>query len=142
MPQEAFSVRERIPVRFAQQLAQAPALQQQREQLFSMLDTLLPRSGFTAWAGDSDGTCLSCLDYLQIKGVPVPDALSIVGFDDSFEAFLRRLTTYNFNGAAYMRAMLAHVLRPHDSGASREPGGFTTIPGYVVERWSAGPPVR
>ncbi|MBD3240337.1 MAG: GntR family transcriptional regulator [Chitinivibrionales bacterium] len=138
MPTEAFSVRERIPVWFANRLALAPRLQRKREQLFALLDAFVPAMRQTAWVGESDDTCLTCLDYLRLKGLSAPEDVSVVGFDDSFEAFLSRLTTYNFNGAAYMRAMLDHVLTPFGSRAGRTYAERTDFPGFVVERWTTG----
>ncbi len=138
MPQEAFSVRERVPVWFANQLARAPQLHHRREQLFAMLDAFAAHQGHTAWVGENDTACLACLDYLRLNGLAAPEHVSVVGFDDSFEAFLSRLTSYNFNGAAYMRAMLSHVLNPLET-RSRKHADRTMFPGYIVERWTSAP---
>lgn len=142
MPQEAFSVRERVPVWFANQLARAPQLHHRREQLFTMLDAFAPRGEHTAWVGENDTACLACLDYLRLKGLAAPGHVSVIGFDDSFEAFLSRLTSYNFNGAAYMRAMLSHVLSPLGTQSTRRHADSTTLPGFIVERWTTARPAR
>lgn len=142
MPQEAFPLRERIPVWFASQLAMAPALQQDRDQLFRMLDECAPHDTHTALVGGSDDVALNCFDYLRDKDIAVPDHVSLAGFDDGFNAFLHRLTTYNFNGAAYMRAQLNHVLNPLGGGRALEQFRPAIIRGYVVERWTTAPPRR
>jgi DNA-binding LacI/PurR family transcriptional regulator len=92
--------------------------------------------GVTAWVCANDDTALSTLDFLDQRGVRVPDEVSVVGFDDVFDALGRGLTTYNFDRAGAMRAMVSYFLGP--SWQNQRRAAFTYVQGYVVERGTAG----
>lgn len=94
-----------------------------------------PPAACTAWVAPSDTVALACLDFLESSGRGVPGDVSVVGFDDSYTALLHRITSYNFNGAAAVRGMLAQVV---DSGLRRggRAGQTVTVDGFLVERWT------
>jgi DNA-binding LacI/PurR family transcriptional regulator len=94
--------------------------------------------GVTAWVCANDDTALSALDFLEQRGVRVPRDVSVVGFDDVFDALGRGLTTYNFDRAGAMCAMVNYFLGP--SWRNQRRAAFTYVQGYVVERGTAGPP--
>jgi DNA-binding LacI/PurR family transcriptional regulator len=96
----------------------------------------------SAWVAADDDTAMPCLAFLRERGIGVPERVSVVGFDDGVGSSLQKLTSYNYNGAAYMRAMLAHVLSPGspESGGSRH--SAIELGGTVVERKTAGPAQR
>ncbi|MBD3239170.1 MAG: GntR family transcriptional regulator [Chitinivibrionales bacterium] len=98
-----------------------------------LLGHAVGHDNITAWVVASDSIALLCLDYLRHRGIPVPSRLSIVGFDDGIDAFLHRITTYNFNGSAAIRAMLAHILDFPRTGRERQPA-VVTFDGFVAER--------
>jgi DNA-binding LacI/PurR family transcriptional regulator len=75
---------------------------------------------------------VECIDFLHERGVQIPRRISVVGFDDSIEAQIHGLTSYNFNSIGVARGMLAHLLNPHPVD------DFTEIPGTVVERRTSG----
>ena len=89
----------------------------------------------------TDTTALQCLHYLRQSGVDVPGQLSVVGFDDTVEASMLRLTSYNFNFGATVQAMLRHVVAPRGTqrGRSLPP---LAIGGFVTARDSSGPVVQ
>lgn len=108
-----------------------------RAALDPLLEAAIADSGITAWVAASDTTAVLCLDFLRSKGLSVPRDISVVGFDDGFDAFLYHLTSYNFNGSAAMHAMLAHVVRPL---RGRRPDRPVEIEGFVTERGTTAPP--
>jgi DNA-binding LacI/PurR family transcriptional regulator len=87
----------------------------------------------------NDETALECLGYLDEHAVEVPRRISLIGFNDSPEAFLRGISSYNFNAAAVMHAMLADVAgarrsRTRGRGVRRE-----YIEGMVMARRTTAP---
>jgi DNA-binding LacI/PurR family transcriptional regulator len=101
------------------------------------LDRVLARtvrqSDATAWVAASDSVALLCLDFLKRHRRAVPGDVSVVGFDDGLDAFINRLTSYNFNGSAAVHAMLRHVL---DDRRARGPETALTLgfDGFIAER--------
>ncbi len=101
--------------------------------LIALLDRNRQARSATAWVAVTDGFALDCIDYLRGKGIRVPEDISVVGFDDTHEAFRHGLTSYNFNGPAVMHAMVASVLAPDASygrGGRTDPvevDGFVTV---------------
>ena len=55
-----------------------------------------------------------------------------MAFDDGPDAFLSRLTSFNFNGSAAIHAMLDWILRP-PSGRGRDMSRLD-FEGFVTER--------
>jgi DNA-binding LacI/PurR family transcriptional regulator len=104
-----------------------------------LFDQALQAPGVTAWVAANDETALECLDYLDEHAVEVPRRISLIGFNDSPEAFLRGISSYNFNAAAVMHAMLADVAgarrsRTRGRGVKRE-----YIEGMVMARRTTAP---
>jgi DNA-binding LacI/PurR family transcriptional regulator/DNA-binding transcriptional regulator YhcF (GntR family) len=90
----------------------------------------------TAWVGVSDETALSAWSFLKRRSVKVPDNVALVGMDDSNEAFLKGLSSYSFNSAGTVHAMMTHLLSPGRLPAYGRRTDREEIPGYVVERLS------
>jgi DNA-binding LacI/PurR family transcriptional regulator len=87
----------------------------------------------TAWVVASDTIALLCLDFLRHSGIRVPADISVIGFDDSLQAFLYRLTSFNFDGAAAINAALGHLLAspgPRRGGVQQG----VELEGFVAER--------
>lgn len=61
------------------------------------LDQLADNSAITAWVCATDKLAVECLRYCRKCNMQVPRDISIVGFDDSFDAFTHDLTSFNFN---------------------------------------------
>jgi hypothetical protein len=99
-----------------------------------MLCQVARDTSVTAWVCYNDQLALQCVDYLRTHGVRVPEDVSVIGFDDSFEASLNGLSSYSFGGAAYMKAMVGFLLDPTSSLYRTEPGRPVEIDGVVVAR--------
>lgn len=99
-----------------------------------LMESALADTRITAWVAADDDTALPCLAFLRERGVKVPDRLSVAGFDDGVGSSLQKLTSYNYNGSAYMRAMLAHVLAPGSPESGGPAHGPIELAGTVVQR--------
>lgn len=88
------------------------------DNLCAALDTVL-EEGQTCWVCANDDVALQCLTYLREAGVSVPEHISIVGFDNTPEASMAVLTSYDFNYPALAHAMLDHILAPTGVRARR-----------------------
>ncbi len=130
---------EQMLTRLRWQLSDFRREQELRRRLVPMLTQASRRTDMTVWAGANDEVALQCLDYLQLAGRKVPDSISVVGFDNSSESTIRGLTTYNLNAAAFMHAMISHVLDPRLDpwDPLRDPP--VEIEGYVTERATTAP---
>jgi DNA-binding GntR family transcriptional regulator len=104
-------------------------------------DTLADRRT-TAWVGLDDNIASLCLNYLHGKRVDVPREISVVGFDDSAQAMFNGLSSYSFNGAAAMHAMVDYLVAPRQSGARVATDTVISVSGFVHERGSSGPAQR
>jgi LacI family transcriptional regulator len=123
-------------------IEEAVRVEVQRSAVHPLLDTVLAGSDVTALVGDNDWTALACIHYLREKGVRVPADLSVVGFDNSPDAFAQELTSYDFGGAAMVRAMLSHALGPRSSAPRKRSFEPTEIDGFVSVRRSTAAPAR
>ncbi len=130
-----FESRQRVASDLFTDLNQALARQQFREALYPQLDTLLHSTPVTAIVGYNDQIAVDILDYLHDRGVRVPRDVSVVGFDDTPEAFSYQLTSYEFNAAGVTGAVMHHILEPAVPRDDR----VVQIEGRIVKRLSAGP---
>lgn len=103
----------------------------------SLLSDALRRSPATVWVAASDSIALLSLDFLRRQRVRVPGDLSVMGFDDGLEAFRYRLTSFNADGSAAVRAMFDYVLHPPPSRL-RNPDVPTVFDGFINERSTVG----
>ncbi|MBD3244177.1 MAG: GntR family transcriptional regulator [Chitinivibrionales bacterium] len=94
----------------------------------------LREPGLTAWVAATDKVALAAVDFLREHGVRVPDDISVAGFDDGLDAYLRKLTSHNFNAPAVMHAMLAHLLERPGRGVAAGQHEPEEIEGFVSER--------
>ncbi|MDO5576733.1 MAG: substrate-binding domain-containing protein, partial [Fibrobacter sp.] len=83
----------------------------------------------TAWICSNDYIGLMAMDYLKEYS---PRKITLTGFDDTFEAFRRGLTSYNFNIQALVQLMLGYIVNPV-SGYSKSNNVFENE-GMIVER--------
>ncbi len=88
----------------------------------------------TAWICETDRLAAHCIEHCRAHGIRVPHDVSIIGFDDSFEAFTHNLTSYNFNRSTQFSMIFdqffAFTQRQPDTGTriddSVERVGFVT----------------
>jgi DNA-binding LacI/PurR family transcriptional regulator len=88
----------------------------------------------TAWVGTNDELAVECLRYLQDRGVRTPQDVSVIGFDDAFEATSRHMSSYNFNATAAFNRMVDFLLWPNSPIAGAETGRTVFVEGFVQER--------
>lgn len=96
-----------------------------------LLDRALALRNVRAWVAASDSIALLCMDYLRRHGRSIPSDISVVGFDDALDAFLHRLTSYNFNGSAAIHAMLNVIVNQR---VRASPPLRLSFDGFVAQR--------
>jgi DNA-binding LacI/PurR family transcriptional regulator len=107
-----------------------------RSRLQPLLERALHSKEITAWVAASDSVALLCLDFLRSRKVRVPEGISVVGFDDSSDAFANDLTSYNFDCPTAVAAMLGHIRASR--GAARRATQTVEIEGFVNQRLTSG----
>lgn len=89
----------------------------------------------TALVAFNDNAALVCLDLLRERHVRVPEGISLASFDDTPQASLASITSYNFNESQVLLSMLDWVLWPQDRARARivaPPRGFVSERGSVA----------
>jgi DNA-binding LacI/PurR family transcriptional regulator/DNA-binding transcriptional regulator YhcF (GntR family) len=120
----------------------APFLNAKRQQIrmAPLFQKALQDRTCTAWVGLSDSCARTALDFLHRRGVGVPGEISLVGFDNEAESFATGLSSYDFNMAAAVGAMLEHIMgSPLYSSPAKPQSVVVEIPGRVVARATTGP---
>jgi DNA-binding GntR family transcriptional regulator len=107
-----------------------------RDKLLPLVEEALRRKEITAWVAASDSLALLCLDFLRSRGLRVPEDISVVGFDDSPDAFAQNLTSYNFDCPTAVAAMLGHIRGTH--GSARRRVQEVELEGFVTQRLTSG----
>ncbi len=124
--------------RQAEEVGERAGRYARRRRYWHALGSVLEQEAATAWVCYNDELALDCLDLVLQRGIDVPGALSVVGFDDSDEASRAGLTSYNFNGEAYVHAMVEHILNPGRGSVYRRTGDIVRFDGYVTPRGTVG----
>lgn len=120
--------------RLEQRLAEAVDTEAHRQRAVPVFEQALA-TGATAWVAAADSTAVMAMRFLEERNLRVAGDVSVVGFDDTLEASLRGLASYDFNETALVRAMLGHVLgAPRALSDPAQP--VTEMAGFVVQRRS------
>jgi DNA-binding LacI/PurR family transcriptional regulator len=98
---------------------------------------MLENRSITAWVGINDVVARQCLFFLQESQIAVPGTLSVLGFDDTHEAAIGKLSSYDFNGASSMHAIVDYLLRPGPVRSGGRPG-TVSAEGFVHQRATTG----
>jgi DNA-binding LacI/PurR family transcriptional regulator len=109
-----------------------------RQWLRPAFEEALSDSVATAWVTANDVVALAALGYLEDHGVAVPRDLSLASFDDSYQAFARDVTSYNFGLHALAEALLDHAVRGL-APSTRKTVVPAEAPGTVMVRQSTQP---
>jgi len=110
-----------------------------KDSVHDLLEQAIERKDITAWVASSDDTALDCLDFLAGAGRKVPGDISVAGFDDIPDATTYQLTSYNFNSAAAVQALLGHILAsPARQSPAERRNAPVEIEGYVIARGTTG----
>lgn len=91
---------------------------------------LLAHKEITAWVLANDQVAVQIRHLLKLQGIRIPKHISLVGFDNSQDAWDYHIASYDFEFPEMARASLAHILKPNSSLPSGE------FPGMLVERAS------
>jgi len=91
------------------------------------------QADITAWVCENDVVALCALNFLQSKNIPVPRRISLIGFDNSFEAASRLITSYDFNMSGLAHALLGYLLKSGYFVVQRS-SNTTELTGMVVGR--------
>jgi DNA-binding LacI/PurR family transcriptional regulator len=106
----------------------------------TLFEKALTATQATAWVTSSDYVASRALAFLGARGVDVPGQVSVVGFDDSTEAFVHGITSYNFDMQSLVRAMIGHTLNPAAAPATGMRGTVVEIEGFITERKTTAKP--
>jgi DNA-binding LacI/PurR family transcriptional regulator len=117
---------------------QIKTLEIMRPYLLSLFEKALSDHTISAWMCVNDYVALEALAFLKQKGVRVPQEISLIGFDDTIEAFKNNLTSYNFNLPAVVSRMLAYIIRPGIQGFKSRIS--VEVEGVIIERGSTAKP--
>ena len=101
---------------------------------FEVLAEQARSSKATAWIGANDAVAMMAVDWLKARGIEVPGAISVTGFDDTSAALRSGLTSYRFDSASMARAMLLQILSSGPTAALSHHGGV------IVPRGSSSHP--
>jgi hypothetical protein len=109
-----------------------------RSRMIPMFERALSDRSITAWVGGNDFVAITALHFLKVtKRIAVPESISVVGFDNTLDAFINDCTSYDFNIPAAVRAMIDFIIEP--KGVSQlEPASVQHIDGILVQRGSTG----
>jgi DNA-binding LacI/PurR family transcriptional regulator/DNA-binding FadR family transcriptional regulator len=95
----------------------------------------LKTSRATAWVCSEDATALAALTFLRSRKEAVPDRISVVGFDNWFDAYAYGLSSFDFN----MNGMIQQaLLMISDDKFLKSKPVISEVDGYVVERRTTG----
>ncbi len=100
------------------------------------LRSALADPAVTAVVAENDRMGIACLAWLEQQGLRAGHDLSVAGFDDTPDAFMHNLTSYNFNCEATVHAMLAHLFGRRLPRRGRTRIEAVEVEGFVTQRRS------
>jgi DNA-binding transcriptional regulator YhcF (GntR family) len=106
--------------------------------LYPFFDRALKNRSISAWVSVNDDIACIALEYLRKKKIEVPGDISIISFDDSFEAVSNNITSYNFNLDAIGYAMVEFIINPQKTSHIVK-NNCVEIQGMLNKRGSVSP---
>lgn len=103
-----------------------------------LVDRALTNPSHTVWVGANDHCIAAALPRLRGHGRRIPRDLSLVGFDNTPEAYTHSFTSYDFNSPAAMQAMLNFVLHPGQPLYRSRKEEPVVVEGHLAVRRSLG----
>ncbi|MBN1669452.1 MAG: GntR family transcriptional regulator [Kiritimatiellae bacterium] len=88
----------------------------------------------TAWACSDENLAVSAVDFLRKRGARIPEDMSVIGINNDEDAFVRRVTTYDFL-KRHLGYLAAHCILG-DIPVRMRRGRLLLCPGQIVERGS------
>jgi DNA-binding LacI/PurR family transcriptional regulator len=104
--------------------------------LSPLFEKLLYNTAITAWISATDGTALAAKVFLRGKDIDVPGRISVCGFDNSIQADIGNLTSYEFDHSGIFYQALSFAAGRIDYRAAQD--RVVEWPGMVVARASTG----
>lgn len=99
-----------------------------------MFEKALADKSVTAWVFANDSQALLAMLWLRDRGVDVPGAISIVGFDDSNRGQDLGLTSWSFAEFDLAEAMVRHLVKPTTGPATIRIEGSLVVRGSTARR--------
>jgi DNA-binding LacI/PurR family transcriptional regulator len=100
-----------------------------------VLQPILADRSVTAWVCATDGIGFAVMSFLRSESVPMPERVSVVGFDNSLTATALNFSSYDFDLAGRINHALAFVTGRAGSAKTRS---VLEWPGRIIERKSSG----
>jgi len=103
------------------------------------LPTIIKNHHASAIVCDDDNLAAIILMLLKKHNISVPRDISVIGFDDSYEAMISNLTSYNFNSVEQLNCVIDWLLHSRSETKSAsikkrfESAGYVTIRGSVAD---------
>jgi DNA-binding FadR family transcriptional regulator len=97
----------------------------------------LSTPGITAWVCANDSIAVLAQKFLKRKNIEIPRDVSLIGFDDTYEAMKLGLTSYNFNFQSVVNQVLDFIVRRGRSGKPKQM--IVEIEGFLSQRQSTWP---
>jgi DNA-binding LacI/PurR family transcriptional regulator len=116
------------------EMNQLEAYIKMRNGVSPLVERAILDSPVTAFACANDAIAMMALCNLKKHGKRVPQDISVVGFDDTLDAYHERLSSFNFNMQSTAARMFAHIVMPNARSRMQR---SVEIPGYMVERSSS-----
>lgn len=115
------------------------SLDQHIDGMISVFNKALANEEITAWICADTSVAFAAYDFLQSKGVDVPERLSLVSLGDDELTAQFRITAYDprIDRIGYLAA---HCLLG-DIPIKKDKNGFVECPGQIVDRGTVGRPL-
>ena len=98
-----------------------------------LFDRAMEHDDIRVWVCAHDPVAVCARDYLQSRGIPVPGRISLIAFDNTYDAANRLITSYDFNMTGLAHALMGYLLRSGYFAVPRA-GSVTEVRGMIVER--------
>jgi DNA-binding transcriptional regulator YhcF (GntR family)/DNA-binding LacI/PurR family transcriptional regulator len=102
-----------------------------------LLKAALDNTHITAWVTAAHETATLAFDFLEARGVGVPDRLSLISLMNTWEMVNRQIDSYNYNIPALVNAVINHITHPLQS-FTNTPKNPVCIDGGIVRRKTIG----
>ncbi len=110
-----------------------------KESYRDIIADIAAQKEFSAIVCDDDMLATQCLAVLKELSYSVPDDISVMGFDDSYEAMEANLTSYNFNVSEQVNCVIDWLIQSQSMRKSApmkrrfENAGFVTVRRSVAD---------
>jgi len=108
-----------------------------RERLEPLFEQAAGDSAFSVWVCVNDRVAVAAQEFLRKNRLL--ERIAVAGFDDTFEAFRHRFSSYSFNIPALVHAMFTFVVAPHMRESLRSSSRVVNIEGFMVGRGGLSP---